>query len=282
MGCILMRVCHLNTCTGGHRDPGSGAPRALRRPTPDSVVQYLLWIAEEVRELMAELGFRKRRRNDRPRARPSTSARAVEGHWKQERSRLQRALSRGPTSTAARCHTAAASRWPEDLERSWTTRSCCRLAAPASQRKGAGGDRARSICQHRPHRRHDPRLGGVAQAFGAEGLPPEDTIHAWKLKGSAGQSLGAFCTNGITIEVDGDTNDYAGKGLCGGKLIVRVPEAWRRFEPSENVITGNVALYGATGGEAYFHWGRPASASACATAGPMRWSRAWGSTAAST
>jgi glutamate synthase domain-containing protein 3 len=89
----------------------------------------------------------------------------------------------------------------------------------------------------------------VSRRYGEQGLP-EDTI--WmKLSGSAGQSLGAFCTRGITFEIEGDANDYTGKGLCGAKVIVRVP-AGSTFDPAENVIVGNVVLYGATSGEAYF------------------------------
>jgi glutamate synthase (ferredoxin) len=89
----------------------------------------------------------------------------------------------------------------------------------------------------------------ISRKYGAQGLP-DDTIQL-RFKGSAGQSLGAWCTQGIRITVEGDTNDYAGKGLCGGKIIVRVP-AGSSFDPAENVITGNVVLYGATAGEAYF------------------------------
>jgi glutamate synthase (ferredoxin) len=89
----------------------------------------------------------------------------------------------------------------------------------------------------------------VSRKYGEQGLA-EDTI--WmRLRGSAGQSLGAFCTRGITFEIEGDANDYAGKGLCGAKIIVRVP-AGSSFDPAENVIVGNVVLYGATSGEAYF------------------------------
>jgi glutamate synthase (ferredoxin) len=89
----------------------------------------------------------------------------------------------------------------------------------------------------------------VSRRYGEQGLP-EDTI-TLKLQGSAGQSLAAFCTKGLTFLVEGDTNDYCGKGLCGAKLVVKVP-ARATFDPSENIITGNVVLYGATSGEAYF------------------------------
>ena len=90
----------------------------------------------------------------------------------------------------------------------------------------------------------------ISRKYGAEGLP-EDTI-TFNLTGSAGQSFAAFCPSGMTFVVDGDANDYCGKGLCGGKIIVRVP-AGSTFDPAENIITGNVVLYGATSGQAYFH-----------------------------
>jgi glutamate synthase domain-containing protein 3 len=89
----------------------------------------------------------------------------------------------------------------------------------------------------------------VSLKYGLEGLP-DDTIRM-RFRGSAGQSLAAFCTRGLTFEVEGDTNDYCGKGLCGAKIVVRVPEG-STFDPGENIITGNVVLYGATSGEAYF------------------------------
>jgi glutamate synthase domain-containing protein 3 len=89
----------------------------------------------------------------------------------------------------------------------------------------------------------------VSLKYGEQGLP-DDTITI-RMKGSAGQSLGAFCTRGLTFEVEGDTNDYCGKGLCGARIVVRVPPA-STFDPAENIITGNVVLYGATSGEAYF------------------------------
>ena len=119
---------------------------------------------------------------------------------------------------------------------------------------GPALERGEPVRIERPIRNIDRTAGTilgseVSKKYGEDGLP-EDTIQL-HFTGSAGQSLGAFCTDGITITVDGDTNDYCGKGLCGGKIIVKVPEA-STFEPSENIITGNVVLYGATAGEAYF------------------------------
>src|SRR5439155_1530628 len=105
-----------------------------------------------------------------------------------------------------------------------------------------------------PIRNTDRTLGAilgseVSRRYGEQGLP-EDTI-SMRLSGSAGQSLGAFCTRGITFEIEGDANDYTGKGLCGAKIVLRVPRG-STFDPAENVIVGNVVLYGATSGEAYF------------------------------
>ena len=121
------------------------------------------------------------------------------------------------------------------------------LAKPALERR-------EKVVIERATRNTDRTLGTilgseVSLRYGEEGLP-EDTI-TLRLKGSAGQSLAAFCTRGMTFEVDGDTNDYCGKGLCGARIVVRVPEG-SSFDPARNIITGNVVLYGATSGEAYF------------------------------
>jgi len=120
-------------------------------------------------------------------------------------------------------------------------------AAPAIER----GERVEiSIPTRNTDRTVGTILGSeVSRKYGEEGLP-EDTITV-RLQGSAGQSLAAFCTRGLTFEVEGDTNDYCGKGMCGAKVIVKVPEA-STFDPAENIITGNTVLYGATSGEAYF------------------------------
>ena len=241
MGCILMRVCHLNTCPVGiaTQDP---VLRERFAGTPDSVVQYLLWIAEEARELMAELGFRTM--DEMIGHTEVLDVEKAVNHWKQAGLDFSDLLHR-PDVPHDIVNTGGQS-LAEELEEV-VDQELLELAKPALER-------GEKVVIERSTGNTERTLGTilgseVSLKYGDEGLP-DDTITI-KLKGSAGQSLGAFCTNGLTFEVDGDTNDYAGKGLCGAKIIVRVPEG-STFDPGENVITGNVVLYGATSGEAYF------------------------------
>jgi glutamate synthase domain-containing protein 2/glutamate synthase domain-containing protein 1/glutamate synthase domain-containing protein 3 len=241
MGCILMRVCHLNTCPVGiaTQDP------ELRRRftgTPESVVRYLLFVAEEVREYMARLGFRRFEemigRVER------IEADAAVSHWKARGLDFSELLHKPAVPHAV--HNNQRQTLERELESVLDMR-LLELAAPALERK-------EKVEIELPIRNTDRTLGTilgseVSRRFGEEGLP-EDTI-VMRLRGSAGQSLAAFCPTGLTFLVQGDTNDYCGKGLCGAKIVVRVPER-STFEPSENIITGNVVLYGATSGEAYF------------------------------
>ncbi len=241
MGCILMRVCHLNTCPVGiaTQDP------ELRRRfagTPDSVVRYLLWVAEELREIMAELGFR--RLEDMIGRMDLLGTQRAEKHWKQQGLDFS-ALFQKPDVPHA-ISNCEAQTLAAELEES-ADMELLRQAAPALEKGEA-------VVIERDTANTERALGTilgseVSRRYGAAGLP-DDTI-TLRLKGSAGQSLGAFCTSGITLDVEGDTNDYAGKGLCGARIIVRVP-AGSTFDPAQNVITGNVVLYGATSGEAYF------------------------------
>ncbi len=240
MGCILMRVCHLNTCPVGI---ATQDPRLRERfaGLPEHVVQYFVYVAEELREIMAKLGFRKLDdmigRMDRLEV-----ATAVD-HWKSKGLDFSEIL-RKPDAPHA-IYNCDPQDWSH-LENVLDQR-LLELAAPALER----GER---VDIDLPVRNVDRATGTIlgseiSRKYGEEGLP-EDTVNI-RLTGSAGQSLGAFCTRGMTFTVDGDTNDYAGKGLCGGKIIVKVPER-SSFDPGENIITGNVVLYGATSGEAYF------------------------------
>jgi len=241
MGCILMRVCHLNTCPVGvaTQDPEL---RERFAGTPESVVQYLLWVAEEVRESMAALGFRKL--DDMIGRVDFLDVGAAENHWKQKGLDFSEVFHRPDVPHAI--YNCEGQRLAEELE-SVLDQKLLRLAAPAIER----GERVEIETRVRNTDRTVGTILGseVSLAYGPDGLP-EDTI-TLRLAGSAGQSLAAFCTDGLTFEVVGDTNDYCGKGLCGAKLIVRVPEG-STFDPAENVITGNVVLYGATSGQAYF------------------------------
>jgi glutamate synthase (NADPH/NADH) large chain len=241
MGCILMRVCHLNTCPVGiaTQDP---ALRKRFAGTPDSVVKYLLFIAEETREYMAKLGFRTIAEMV-GHAECLDSDKAL-NHWKMKGLDFSELFYKPDVPHAI--SNVTRQNLIDDLEQVADV-ELLQLAAPALER-------GEKVVIEREIRNTDRTLGAilgseVSRRYGEAGLP-EDTI-TLRLTGSAGQSLGAFCTNGITLDVEGETNDYAGKGLCGAKIIVKVPRA-ATFEPSENIITGNVVLYGATSGEAYF------------------------------
>ncbi len=241
MGCILMRVCHLNTCPVGiaTQDP---ALRERFAGTPDSVVQYLLWIAEELREIMAELGFC--RLDEMIGHTEFLDVGIAANHWKQSGLDLTPLFHRPDVDhPISQCEP---QKLADELEETVDIQ-LIELARPAL-------DRAEAVVIERVTRNTERTLGAilgseVSRAHGEKGLP-DDTITI-KLEGSAGQSLGAFCPRGMTFEVDGDTNDYCGKGLSGAKIIVRVPEG-SSFDPSQSIITGNVVLYGATSGEAYF------------------------------
>jgi glutamate synthase (ferredoxin) len=240
MGCILMRVCHLNTCPVGIATQDERL-RERFAGQPEHVVRYLMYVAEEVREIMAKMGFRTLDemigRMDRLKV-----GRAID-HWKAKGLDFSKLLEKPDVPHAI--HNCESQDWSH-LE-TVLDQKLLELAAPALER----GEKVEiDLPIGNTDRAVGTILGSeVSLKYGEEGLP-EDTI-VLRFAGSAGQSLGAFCTNGMTFVVEGDTNDYAGKGLCGGKLIVKVPEA-STFEPGENIITGNVVLYGATGGEAYF------------------------------
>jgi glutamate synthase (ferredoxin) len=241
MGCILMRVCHLNTCPVGvaTQDP---VLRERFTGTPESVVRYLLFVATEFREYMAKLGFRTIDemigRADKLDVDPAVR------HWKAAGLDLTAILHKPDVSNAIyHCEgqTLAA-----ELEGVLDTR-LLEMTAPALER----GERVDIAL---PIRNTDRTVGTilgseVSRRFGEGGLP-DDTI-TLRFNGSAGQSFGAFCTRGLTFIIEGDTNDYCGKGLCGARIVVRVPGG-SSFDPGTNVITGNVVLYGATSGEAYF------------------------------
>jgi glutamate synthase domain-containing protein 2/glutamate synthase domain-containing protein 3 len=241
MGCILMRVCHLNTCPVGVATQNPEL-RARFAGLPEHVVRYFLFVAQEAREIMASLGFRT---VDEMIGRVDRLE--VDGaiqHWKARGLDFSELLYKPDVPFAV--HNCEKQKLGEELERVLDMR-LLELARPALER----GERVRlELPIHNTDRTVGTILGSeVSRKYGAEGLP-DDTIEI-RFAGSAGQSFGAFVPNGITLHVVGDTNDYCGKGLSGGKLIVRVPEG-SRFDPAENIITGNVVLYGATAGEAYF------------------------------
>jgi glutamate synthase (NADPH/NADH) large chain len=240
-GCIMMRKCHLNTCPVGvaTQDP------VLRRKfdgKPEHVVNYFFFVAEEARELMAKLGVR-RLEELIGRSELLEMKKGIE-HWKAAGLDFSKIFhSPKVPEGVARFH---CERQDHGLEKALDNR-LIELAAPALER-------AQKVTIDMPIRNINRTVGTmlsheVAKRYGHEGLA-DDTIHV-RFAGSAGQSFGAFLARGITLDLVGDTNDYCGKGLSGGRISVQ-PSPKFRGEPSENMITGNVVLYGAIAGEAYF------------------------------
>jgi glutamate synthase domain-containing protein 3 len=240
-GCIMMRKCHLNTCPVGvaTQDP------VLRKKfsgKPEYVVNYFFFVAEEVRELMARLGIRKF--NDLiGRTGLLDTKKGIE-HWKAKGLDFSR-IFQMPDMPAevSRYHR---EQQDHSLEKALDNR-LIELARPALER-------GEKVSIEMPIRNVNRTVGTmlsyeIARRYGHDGLP-DDTIHV-RFAGSAGQSFGAFLAKGVTLEVIGDTNDYCGKGLSGGRVVV-FPSPKFRGEPTENIITGNVVLYGAIAGEAYF------------------------------
>ncbi len=240
-GCIMMRKCHLNTCPVGvaTQDP------VLRRKfegRPEHVVNYMFFVAEEARELMAKLGVR-RVSELIGRADLLDTDRGV-AHWKAKGLDFSRIfhMPKVPAQVARHhCETQ-----DHGLGKALDQR-LIELARPALER-------GKKVTIEMPIRNINRTVGTmlsgeIAKRYGHEGLPDE-TVHV-RLAGSAGQSFGAFLARGVWLDLIGDTNDYCGKGLSGGRISVQ-PSPKFRGEPTENIITGNVALYGAIEGEAFF------------------------------
>ena len=241
-GCIMMRVCHLDTCPVGVATQN----RELRKRfggRPEFVVNFFEYIAQEVREYLAMLGFRSLPEAIGRVDRLDTTAAVA--HWKAHGLNLSPILAEPETP------------WPQDryctqtqdhgLERA-LDQQLIELAAPALERRELV--RAELLISN-VNRTVGTMLGHrITAAHGGDGLP-DDTIDL-TFNGSAGQSFGAFVPRGLTMRLYGDANDYLGKGLSGGRLVVRPPrETHAEFVAERNIIAGNVILYGATGGEAY-------------------------------
>jgi glutamate synthase domain-containing protein 2/glutamate synthase domain-containing protein 1/glutamate synthase domain-containing protein 3 len=242
MGCIMMRVCHLNTCPVGiaSQDPEL---RRRFRGTPDHVVNYLMLVAEDVRRIMASLGVR-RVQDMVGRTELLDMDGAIE-HWKARRVDLS-SLLKAPDLPADAPRGRTRSQVPVlDDALDW---ELVRRCTPALER----GDPVRFGPV--PVRNVNRTVGGIlsgeiARRHGAEGLA-EGTIEI-SFSGSAGQSFGGWLAPGVTFALKGETNDYTGKGLSGGILSVRPPET-ALFRAEENMIVGNTVLYGATAGRAFF------------------------------
>jgi glutamate synthase (NADPH/NADH) large chain len=243
LGCIMMRKCHLNTCPVGiaTQDPDL---RKKFSGKPEHVVNYLFMVAEEARRIMAELGFRT---IDEMVGRSEVlkTDKAI-NHWKADGLDLTSVLmpaNKPHENVGVICSQAQ----DHALEKSLDMTVLLEQAKPAIE----SGE---PVTIKTPIVNINRTVGTilsneVAKRYGQEGLP-DDTIRI-ELTGSAGQSLGAFLSRGITINLEGDANDYVGKGLSGGRLVV-YPPAESSFTAHENILIGNVCLYGATGGEAFF------------------------------
>ena len=242
MGCIMMRVCHLNTCPVGiaTQDP---ALRARFEGTPEHVITYLINIAEEARRLMAALGIR--RFEDMIGRTDLLDMDDAIDHWKAQKVDLGMVL-RTPEvpGDVARRRT----RGPEPVLEDALDWGLVRHCSPALERREPV--KLGPIAVRNVNRTVGGILSGeIARRFGAEGLP-EGTIEI-ALTGSAGQSFGAWLASGVTLSLRGETNDYTGKGMSGGTIVVRPPES-ALYRAEDNMIVGNTVLYGATAGRAFF------------------------------
>ena len=241
MGCIMMRVCHLNTCPVGvaTQDPNL---RKFFTGKPEHVVNFMRYIAQEVRELMAQLGFRTF--NEMIGRADRIEPKKAVNHWKARGLDFSNVLYQPEVGAEVGRYC----QMPQDhgLAEALDLTTLLDLCKPAIERK-------EKVVAELPIRNVNRVVGTIVgseitKCHGPAGLMA-DTIRL-HFKGSAGQSFGAFMPEGMTFILEGDANDYLGKGLSGGKIIV-YPPAGSTFVPEENILIGNVALYGATSGEAY-------------------------------
>jgi glutamate synthase (ferredoxin) len=241
LGCVMMRVCHLNTCPVGvaTQDPRL---RKMFAGDPNHVVNFMRFIAEEVREIMARLGCRTF--DELVGHSERLEMKAAVDHYKARGLDLAPILYQPPVPDAVGRHCAIAQ--DHGLDKSLDHTTLIPLCQPALQH----GQSVEAMLPIRNvHRVVGTMLGSeVTRRFGAKGLP-DDTIRL-TFKGSAGQSFGAFVPRGITLTLEGDANDYVGKGLSGGKVVIYPPRE-ATHTAMHNVIIGNVAFYGATSGEAH-------------------------------
>jgi glutamate synthase domain-containing protein 3 len=238
----MMRKCHLNTCSVGiaTQDP---VLRARFQGQPEHVVNYFFFVAEQVRRQMAKLGFRT---VDEMVGRvDKIDAAVADSHWKAKGIDLSSILylPTMPSRVARRKVQAQDHGLDAALDHKLIEK-----AQPALESKTKVNA---TFAIRNVHRTVGAMLGGqIAMRYGSAGLPDE-TIH-FKFNGSAGQSFGAFVPNGVTLELEGDSNDYMGKGLSGGRIIAYPPKT-SSFLPEESILVGNVVLYGATSGEAFLN-----------------------------
>ncbi|HXN05979.1 MAG TPA: glutamate synthase large subunit [Nitrospiria bacterium] len=241
-GCIMMRKCHLNTCPVGiaTQDP------LLRKKftgQPEHIINYFFFIAEEIREYMSKLGFRKF--DDMVGRVDLLEQKKAIDHWKGRGIDLSKLLYRPKVSSdiPVRC----VGRQDHGLEGA-LDHTLIKLAGPALEKQSPV---AHALPIRNVHRTVGAMLSGmITKKYGSKGLPP-GTIR-FTFTGTAGQSFGAFLVNGVSLTLIGESNDYLGKGMSGGEIVV-FPPPGSLFKPDETIIVGNTLLYGATGGEIFIH-----------------------------
>ncbi len=240
MGCIMLRKCHLNTCSVGiaTQDPEL---RKRFAGQPEHVINYFFFVAEELRQIMADMGFRTI--NEMVGRMDRLDTREAIEHWKARGLDFSRLLKMPdvPDDIATYCCETQDHGLEKALDNSLI--ELCRDAIESGN----------PISLEMPISNSNRTVGTtlsyeIARRYGEDGLP-EDTITV-EFEGSVGQSFAAFLAKGVTFHVEGDSNDYFGKGLSGGRVTIRPPEK-ARFVPEENILIGNVALYGATSGQAF-------------------------------
>ena len=241
-GCIMMRKCHLNTCPVGIATQDKEL-RAKYTGKPEHIVNFVRFLATELREVMAELGFKTIHemvgRVDKLKAREGVT------HWKAKHLQLDKLLYR--MYVREEDNTFKNMEQDHGIDKALDNELIVAMKDAIENKTIT----KKSIKLRNINRTVGTMLSAeMTRKYGEAGLP-DDTIHI-KAKGTAGQSFGAFVNSGITFEIEGDANDYFGKGLCGGKLIL-FPPANSTFVANDTVILGNVAFYGATSGESYIY-----------------------------
>ncbi len=241
-GCLMMRKCHLNTCPVG---VATQDPELRKKFTgkPEHIINYFFFVAEEMRQIMAKLGFRTVAEMVGQSQRLKMNK--VIEHWKAKGLDYSRVLTKpDATSHDDEHHTMAQDHGIDKA----LDNQLIKQAQPALE----NGDKVNIEVAIKNHNRTFGTMlsGRVAEKYGFDGLP-EDTIYI-KASGTAGQSFGAWVAKGVTLELSGEGNDYVGKGLSGGKLIIYPPEDCKIESTDQNIIVGNTVLYGAIAGQAYF------------------------------
>ncbi|MBK1648920.1 glutamate synthase large subunit [Rhabdochromatium marinum] len=241
-GCIMMRKCHLNTCPVG---VATQDPELRRRFTgqPEHVINYFFFVAEEVRQLMAQLGYR--RFDDMIGQMDRLKMRRAIDHWKANGLDFSRILAKPQVGSEAKLFNCESQ--DHGLDKA-LDHELIRQAEPALKR----GEPVRITTEIKNFNRTFGTMlsGRVAEHYGYQGLP-EDSIFI-RARGIGGQSFGAWLAHGVTIELEGEANDYVGKGLSGGRLIIYPPANSSIDRAEDNIIVGNTVLYGAISGECFF------------------------------